>query len=159
MTSGGAPPVVRRQQLWLRKYSFHSFWRTSGNSFLISLEEALLYALMNRDKSLPGWALKRICTWSVSSISAMRCCRKERSLFHNKDNVVIQYEYWVIIIVQNCNIMRRDLHYHLPTTNRIILYFYYEFIPSFTLRKKKGTSSLWSVKKQLLSVSDRSYFI
>ncbi len=32
------------------------------------------------------------------------------------------------------------------TTNRIILYFYYEFIPSFTLRKKKGTSSLWAVK-------------
>ncbi|HCK88570.1 MAG TPA: hypothetical protein DHW39_07150, partial [Erysipelotrichaceae bacterium] len=54
-----------------------------------------------------------------------------------------------IIIVQNCNIMRSILHYHLPMTNRIILYFYYEFIPFFTLRKKKGTSSLWSVKESL----------
>ena len=48
----------------------------------------------------------------------------------------------MIIIVKNSDIMRSIYHFCDPTTEFIILYFLYVFIPFFTLRRKKGTSSL-----------------
>jgi hypothetical protein len=43
-----------------QKVSFRSILRTHGNSFLISLEEALLNALMYLEISVLGWALNRM---------------------------------------------------------------------------------------------------
>lgn len=42
MVSIGAPPVVSKQKLRDQKYSFQRDFRMIGNSFLMSLDDALL---------------------------------------------------------------------------------------------------------------------
>ena len=65
ITSIVTPPVVSKLNDLVQKYSFQSLVLICGNSFLINLLLALLYALINFVNSVFWCPLKRTCTWSI----------------------------------------------------------------------------------------------
>ena len=117
---------------------------------------------MNFDSSVLGCALKRICTWPVSWFHSIRVILQDGAIFLH-----MQISYRQILSggisqkasddalrkLNDCHCQEKDYDKkHYPFIFWEWIYytsFRHEFIPFFTLRKKKGTSSSIFVKNSV----------